>query len=178
MPDPWAMAGLSQQAREPQDRPGRLRYHKSEPGLTTTHGRRMTMKGMNRGALVLGLVACSAVTVEAGELSGPGDEVTSEIVVVSEYQTQVLVYVEDSDGRRLLLGRVSHGEVKHFDVPADVIERGDFRVKVYPIYNADPWSGWNDLGIKTRALNFENGETVILWIGRDLTESTVEVRTG
>ncbi len=136
------------------------------------------MTGMNRVALVLGLVACSAVAVEAGELSGPGDEVTSEIVVASEYQTQVLVYVEDSEGRLQLLGSVSRGEVKHFDAPPDVLERGDFRVKVYPIYNRDPWSGWNDMGIKTRALNFENGETVILWIGRDLTSSTMEVRTG
>ena len=136
------------------------------------------MKGMNRVALVLGLVACSAVSVEAGELSGLGDKVTAEIVVASEYQSQVLVYVEDSDGGLQLLGRVFRGEVKRFDVPADVTERGAFRVKVYPIYNPDPWSGWNDMGIKTQALNLDNGEMLILWIGKDLTESSVEVRTG
>ena len=136
------------------------------------------MKGMNRVALVLGLVACSAVAVEAGELSGPGDEVTSEIVVANGYRTQVLVYVEDSDGRLELLGRVSRGEVKRFDAPADVTERGDFRVKVYPIYNPDPWSGWSDMGIKTQALSLDTGEMLILWIGRDLTASSVEVRTG
>ena len=134
--------------------------------------------GMNRVALVLGLVACSAVSAEAGELSRLGDEVTSEIVVVNSHQTRVLVYVEDSEGRVQLLGRVSRGEVKRFDTPADVTERGDFRVKVYPIYNPDPWSGWNDTGIKTRALNLDNGEMLVLWIGKNLTESSVEVRSG
>ncbi len=134
--------------------------------------------GMNRVALVLGLVACSAVSVEAGELSGPRDEVTSEIVVANGYRTQVLVYVEDSDGGLLLLGSVSRAEVKRFDAPADVTERGDFRVKVYPIYNPDPWSGWNDMGIKTQPITLDNSEMLILWIGKDLTESSVEVRTG
>ncbi len=137
--------------------------------------------GMNRVALVLGLVACSAVSVEAGELRGPGNEVTneiatSEIVVANGYRTHVLVHVEDSAGRLQLLGRVSRGEVKSFDVPADVTERGDFRVKVYPVYNPDPWSGWNDVGIKTRALRLDNGEMLVLWVGKSLTESSMEVR--
>ena len=136
------------------------------------------MKGMNRVALVLGLVACSAVSVEAGELSGPGDEVSSEIVVANDYRTHVLVYVEDSEGRQQLLGRVSSGRVKLFDAPTDMTERGDFRVKVYPLGSSDPWAPQYDIGIKTRSLNLENGQTVILWIGRELAASSVEVRTG
>ena len=89
-----------------------------------------------------------------------------------------LVYVEDSGGRLQLLGRVSHGEVKLFEAPTDVTELGDFRVKVYPISIPDPWSRSNDPGIKTHALNLQNGEMVILWIARELTASSVEVRAG
>ena len=119
------------------------------------------MKGLSRVALVLGLVAGGAVSVEAAESSSLGGEAPTEIVVANEYQTQVLVYVEDSGGRLQLLGRVSHGEVKLFEAPTDVTELGDFRVKVYPISIPDPWSRSNDRGIKTHALNLQDGEMVI-----------------
>ena len=135
---------------------------------------------MNRiyGATVmLGLVAWSAVSVEAAELRGPGDEVSNEIVVVNDYVTRVRVYVEDSEGFLHQLGRVGRGTVKRFEAPADILERGDFRVRVHPIdHPIDPWS--NHVRIKTRALNVEDDETVFMWLRRELTRSVVEVRKG
>ena len=136
------------------------------------------MMRTNRVALVLGLIACSAVPLEASEPTGPADEVGKEFVVVNGYRTQVLVYVEDSDGRVGLMGRVSRGEIKRFTPPADVTEGGRFRVKVYPVYNPDPWSGWNDAGIRTQALNLQTGATLIVWVAKDLAESSVEQRAG
>ena len=136
------------------------------------------MTGMNRVALVLGLVACTAVSAEAGELSGPGDGITSGIVVANGYRTEVLVYLENADGGLGLVGRVHRGDVARFDVPADVSEQGAFRVKVYPVFNPDPWSGADDQGIKTRAIHLANGETLVLWVGRDLDQSSMEIRAG
>ena len=133
---------------------------------------------MNRiygATIMLGLVASSAVSVEAAELGGPRDEVSNEIVVVNDYVTQVRVYVEDSEGFLHQLGRVGRGKVKRFEAPADILERGDFRVRVHSLA-PDRWS--NHAGIKTRALNVEDDETVIMWLRTDLTQSVVEVRKG
>ena len=161
---------------------------------------------MNRiygATIMLGLVASSAVSVEAAELGGPRDEVSNAIVVVNDYVTQVRVYVEDSEGFLHQLGRVGRGKVKRFEAPADILERGDFRVRVHslapdwwslhveapgdilqrgnfqvrvPPLAPDRWS--NHAGIKTRALNVEDDETVIMWLRTDLTQSVVEVRKG
>lgn len=136
------------------------------------------MTGMNRVALVLGLLAFTAVSAEAGELIGPGDGITNEIVVANGYRTEVVVYLEDADGGLGLVGRVHVGDVGRFDVPADVSERGAFRVKVYPVYNPDPWSTADDAGIKTRALHLANGEMLVLWVASDLEESSMEVVAG
>jgi len=136
------------------------------------------MTGMNRVALVMGLVVCTAVSAEAGELVGPGDGITNEIVVANGYRTEVVVYLEDANGGLGLVGRVHGGDVARFDVPADLSWQGAFRVKVYPVYNPDPWSGTDDAGIKTRALNLADGEMLILWLASDLEQSSMEVLAG
>ena len=133
---------------------------------------------MNRiygATLMLGLVAWSAVSVEAAELWGPGDEVSNEIIVVNDYVTSVRVYVEDSEGFLHRLGRVSRGKVQLFEAPADIVARGYFRVRIRPI-DVDPLS--NHVEIKTKALNVEDDETVIMWLRTDLTQSMVEVGKG
>ena len=133
---------------------------------------------MNRiygATLMLGLVAWSAVSVEAAELRGPGDEVSNEIIVVNDYVTSVRVYVEDSEGFLHRLGRVSRGKVQLFEAPADIVARGYFRVRIRPI-DADPLS--NHVEIKTKALNVEDDETVIMWLRTELTQSMVEVGKG
>ncbi len=137
--------------------------------------KRMTMSGIYGAALMLGLLAHSAVSVEAAELRSAGDEVTTPIAVVNDYTTQVRVYVEDSEGRLHRLGRVSRGKVKLFEAPADILERGRFRVRIRPI---DPYPGSNHVEIKTRALNVEDDETVIMWLRADLTQSAIEVSKG
>ena len=135
---------------------------------------------MNRvyGATVmLGLVAWSAVSLEAGELNGPGDEASNQIVVVNNYVTSVRVYVEDSEGALHQLGLVGQGKVEQFETPADISERGGFRVRIHPLFDPSPWSD-HVRRIKTRALNVEEDETVIMWLTAELTQSLVEVRKG
>ncbi len=140
--------------------------------------KRMTMSGIYGAALMLGLLTYSAVSVEAAELRGAGDEVTTPIAVVNDYITQVRVYLEDSEGRLHELGRVGRGEVKLFEAPAELSARGDFRVRVFPIESPDPWSPTRHGGVKTTALNLEDDETVIIWLTRHLRQSVVEVRAG
>ncbi len=133
---------------------------------------------MNRifgAAAMLGLIAWSAVSVEAAELRDPGDEASTRIVVVNDYVTSVRVYVEDSEGHFHRLGRVSRGKVKRFEAPADILERGHFRVRIHPIdHSIDPWS--NHVRIKTRLLNVEDDETVVMFLTTDLAQSVLEVR--
>ncbi len=133
---------------------------------------------MNRiygATLMLGLVAWSAVSAEAAELRGPGDEVSNEIVVVNDYVGSVRVYVEDSQGSLHHLGRVGRGKVKLFEAPADIWERGDFRVRIHPIgREALP----NHVRIKTRLLNVEDDETVVMFLTTDLAQSVLEVGQG
>jgi hypothetical protein len=123
-------------------------------------------------AVMMGLVASSAVSAEAAQLTDSRDKVTSDIVVVNDYTTAVRVYVEDSEGSVHRLGRVRRGQVRQFEAPADVFERGDFRVRIRPI---DPYLGSNRVNIKTRLLNVRDDEQVIMWLKTDLRETAIEV---
>ena len=82
----------------------------------------MMTKRIFGAAITMGLVALSAVSVEAAQLRDSGDKVTSDIVVVNDYSTSVRVYVEDSEGSVYRLGRVGRGKVGQFETPADVLE--------------------------------------------------------
>lgn len=133
---------------------------------------------MNRiyGATVmLGLIAWSAVSIEAAELRGPEDSVRNEIVVVNDHLTVVGVYLEDSEGQLHRLGRVGQGKVKRFEASADLLERGHFRVRIRPI---NQYPGSQGVEIKTTVLNVEEDETVIMWLSTHLTQSAVKVIKG
>jgi hypothetical protein len=165
--------------RQEQEPPPRQRdsyFTQASQGHAITLGRRMTMNRIYGAAVMLGLVAWSAVSVEAAELNGPGDEVSNEIVVVNNSVTSVRVYVEDSEGVLHQLGRVSRGKVERFEAPADASERGDFRVRIHPLVDPDPWSDPVSR-IKTRALNVADDDLVVVWLTTDLTQSEVEVRS-
>jgi hypothetical protein len=136
----------------------------------------MTMKGMYRVALMMGLVASSAASVEAAVIDGTPDA-THEIRVVNNYVSPVRVYVQDAQGRLHQLGRVGRGRFKVLKVSNEIAELGDFRLKIYPSEPIGSLVGDDD-GIKTRELALEAGEAINLWLETDLTQSMVQVEKG
>lgn len=134
------------------------------------------MKGMQRVALMMGLVAMTAVSIEAAEVQGPGDEITTQVYVVNNYLTDVRVYAEDAHGKLHKLGRVARGGLQAFSVP-DGASDGEFRIKVYP--TTPVWSPVGDeYGVKTNPLRAERDREVRLWLEADLTQSVVEIDRG
>ena len=133
------------------------------------------MKGMYRVALMLGLVAASAVNVEAAEYQG-SDEITTAIYVMNNHLADVRVFAEDADGRLHNLGRVARGDLGTFEVPAELADE-EFRIKVYP--STPAWSPISDdFGVKTNPLAAERDHEVRLWLEADLTQSIVEIDRG
>lgn len=130
------------------------------------------MKGLQRVALMMGLVAMSAVSIEAAEIQGP-DEITTQIYVVNNYLTDVRVFAEDANGKLYKLGRVARGDLRTFSVPEGAAQ-GEFRIKVFP---SNPvWSPVNaDFGVKTNPLRSERDHQVRMWLEADLTQSLVEI---
>lgn len=131
------------------------------------------MRTMRVALTLMGLVAISAVPARA-QSSGPAGDVANQIFVANNSVTAVRVYVEDGVGVRHQLGRVERGRTTMFEASQDVLARGDFRVVVRPCeytqFSKDPVS------IKTRTLEAQDDRTVVLWLERDLSQSTVEVR--
>lgn len=134
------------------------------------------MKGMIRVALMAGLVAVSATSVQAVEVRDDDDRYETAVYVVNNHRTDVRVYAEDAEGRLHNLGRVARGQLRTFDVPERVSD-ADFRIKVFP---ADPvWSPvTEDYGVKTNPLNSERDEQVRIWLEADLAQSVVEIARG
>jgi len=133
------------------------------------------MRGMYRVALMLGLVAASAVNVEAAEYQG-FDEITTEIYVMNNHLADVRVYAEDAAGRLHSLGRVARGDMRSFEVPQDLADE-EFRIKVFP--SAPAWSPVSgDLGVKTNPLVAERDHQVRVWLEADLAQSIIEIDRG
>ena len=134
-------------------------------------------KGMSRGAVMMGLLAFGVPAAEAAELNGPGDDTTYEVRVVNRYESSVRVYVEDASGRLHHLGLVSRGRFEVLEVSSKIAEKGDMRLRIYPTQtNRSPISGTD--GIRTKQLRLQAGESVTMWLERDLTQSIIEIQKG
>ena len=134
------------------------------------------MKGMYRVALMLGLVAVSAVNVQAAEYQGSDDEIQTEIYVMNNHLSDVRVFAEDAEGKLHNLGRVMRGDLRTFEVPQELADE-EFRIKVYP--STPAWSPISDdFGVKTNPLVAERDRQVRVWLEADLTQSIVEIDRG
>lgn len=131
------------------------------------------MRGLNRVALMMGLVAMSAASVEAAVIQGPVDDNDTEVYVVNNHLVAVRVFAEDADGRLHKLGLVARGALETFDIPEEVSAQ-EFRIKVFPTSPA--WSpGPDNYGVKTNKLNSERDHQVRVWLEADLSQSVVEI---
>ena len=134
------------------------------------------MKGPYRVALILGLAAFAATSLQAAEIDNVTDEITNSVRVVNNYLAHVQDYVEDSEGRLHSLGRVARGELKEFELPEEVT-RESFRIRVVPRPSA--WSlQQDDYAVKTNPIDLERYSEVTLWLESDLSQSKVETTRG
>lgn len=135
------------------------------------------MKGMKRVALMLALALVGTTTgLQAATVDGK-DGGTHEIRVVNNYQAPVRVYAQDADGKLHQLGRVARGTFRVLELPNEVAEMGDLRLKVYPASPAWSLLGDED-GIRTKDLHIGTGQAVNVYLETDLTRSMIQVENG
>lgn len=134
------------------------------------------MTTMKRVAVLMGLVAVTAVPVQAAQSHGATDEAETEIFVINNHLVAVRVFAEDANGRLYRLGRVSRGNLESFEIP-DEVSGENFRIKVIP---ANPlWApGQDDYGVKTNPLDIQRDRQVRVWLEADLASSVVEIERG
>ena len=132
-------------------------------------GRRMMMRGPYRVALITGLVALAATSLEAAEIDHPTDEITNSVRVVNNSLSRVQVYAEDSKGRLHMLGHVALGELKEFEIPEEIAQES-FRIKAFP---SRPVWFRDELGMKTSPIDLERYSEVTVWLTRSLSQSRV-----
>ena len=126
------------------------------------------------GALALALFA--ATSAAAAEIVPKADELVHRIAVVNDFDAPMVVYAEGSDGEFHEVVTLNAGEVKLVDAQIDETGEGSLRLHARPTNSASRWSTWGDRGIVTDVLRLTEDETAILWIARNLAESSVEIR--
>lgn len=134
------------------------------------------MRGLNRVALLLGLVAMTAAPLHAAPTWTSTDDPETEIFVINNHLVDVRVFAEDANGKLYKLGRVSRGELGTFDVP-EAVSAENFRIKVFPtspVWSAVP----DDFGVKTNPLDARRDHQVRVWLEADLAQSVVEIERG
>jgi hypothetical protein len=134
-------------------------------------------RGMSRVAVMMGVLAFSALSAEASELNGPGDAAVYEVRVVNRYESSVRVYVEDESGRLHHLGFVSRGHFEVLEVSAEIVEKGNMLLRIYPT-ETDRSPVGNTDGIRTKKLSLEDSEAVTIWLKTDLSQSMIEIQKG
>ena len=133
------------------------------------------MKVTYRVALMLGLVAFGAVSVEAAEIDPPSDDGARLVNIVNNFVSPVRVFAQDAEGRLHPLGNVARGQFKTLEVSEQIVDLGAVRIKVYPY---EPARGLmsNADAIRTREIDLRADNSVTLWLETDLTASMVEIR--
>ena len=135
------------------------------------------MKGVQRVALLLGMAAFTAPASGAVEIDGPADKTTHEIRVVNNYQSPVLVYAQDANGRLHQLGRVTRGEFKVLELPNEIADLGLVQLKVFPTVPTQSLIDSAD-GIRTNNLWIQDGQSVNMYLESDLKQSMIQVEIG
>jgi hypothetical protein len=132
----------------------------------------MTMKRMTGVALMLGILPLSAVSLGAAEINGAGDAADIEVNVTNHSWTRVQVYAEDARGDLHFLGGVAREQFELYEIPGEVADLGEFRIRVYP-QQFDARPAHSTGGVKTQPLSPQDGELVILLLEQDLPSSKV-----
>ena len=121
---------------------------------------------------MLGMLPLTVAPLGAMELTAPGDATGVEINITNNSWSQVKVYAEDARGALHFLGSVAREEFRLYELPAEVADQGEFRIKVYP-QQFDVRSPNSTSGIKTQLLRPRDSEVVSLLLERNLAASVV-----
>ena len=119
------------------------------------------------------LVALVTRAGEAGLDLVAFEGVTTQVLVMNNYLTDVRIFIEDAQGKLHNMGRLARGSLADFTVPEDIASE-TFRVKVFPA----PMPGSSlagDDGVKTNELHSPQDQQVRMWLESDLPNSIVEV---
>jgi hypothetical protein len=137
----------------------------------------MKVKSIYRAALMLGLTAFSATSLEGADVDPRTDDEARQVNVVNNFASSVRVFALDANGRLHALGIVARGQFKALEISNEIAEMGAIQIKVYPNQPGRSLMS-NTQAIKTRQIHLQSEQTVTVWLKMDLSASTVEIRQG
>jgi hypothetical protein len=132
----------------------------------------MRMNGMYSAAFALVLFVAGSGPAAAAE-APPAAETDHQIVIVNDHAAPVMVFAEDAQGHLREIVHLKPGEVQLVEAPAETTKR----LHVRPTDSKDALSTWGHEGIKSESLGLKGQETVVFWVGQDLAQSVVEIRS-
>ena len=137
----------------------------------------MKVKSIYRAALMLGLTAFSATSLEGADVDPRTDDEARQVNVVNNFASSVRGFALDANGRLHALGIVARGQFKALEISNEIAEMGAIQIKVYPNQPGRSLMS-NTQAIKTRQIHLQSEQTVTVWLKMDLSASTVEIRQG
>ena len=137
----------------------------------------MKVKSIYRAALMLGLTAFSATSLEGADVDPRTDDEARQVNVVNNFASSVRVFALDANGRLHALGIVARGQFKALEISNEIAEMGAIQIQVYPNQPGRSLMS-NTQAIKTRQIHLQSEQTVTVWLKMDLSASTVEIRQG
>ena len=137
----------------------------------------MKVKSIYRAALMLGLTAFSATSLEGADVDPRTDDEARQVNVAHNCASPVRVFALDANGRLHALSIVARGQFKALEISNEIAEMGAIQIKVYPNQPGRSLMS-NTQAIKTRQIHLQSEQTVTVWLEMDLSASTVEIRQG
>ena len=137
----------------------------------------MKVKSIYRAALMLGLTAFSATSLEGADVDPRTDDEARQVNVANNFPSSVRVFALDANGRLHALGIVARGQFKALEISNEIAEMGAIQIQVYPNQPGRSLMS-NTQAIKTRQIHLQSEQTVTVWLKMDLSASTVEIRQG
>ena len=107
------------------------------------------------------------------------DAATATVRVLNNYRSAVRIFLQDSHGNRYKLGRVVPLALQTFEVPSELVDKGD-EVKLIAISQAGflPWFTIPAVlhpGVETTTIPLEPGQLIDFWLEPNLSASTATI---
>ncbi len=138
------------------------------------------MKKISRVAVLTAVLAATAGVEAQAETPSvtDSDAATTTVRVLNNYRSAVRIFLQDSDGNLYRLGRVASLGLQTFEVPNDLVDKGDdveliaIPVKL-PLGFTVPAATYP--GVETATISLEPGQMIDFWLEPDLASSTASI---